>query len=333
MRSMTKDCYQGPHFDNSKKILESNNYFNSYNVISNDDSSSDNFLIRSEYEEEFGVNSKEIQLNEMYCRYLSEQKDGSDTIQRIVNHEFLVSYTEKVTFSMQVTPDVDIVPGFSLLALDENGEHITAYCYGREKLWDKNGQIVINLKLMFPRSYDMNVKSVADVLDPFDPDEFKSTYQKALALLTKYIGSEFIDPKKDFIEYVHELMKEWHTNKQDTNLIKDNRHAWRTRATYSDYLNFHSTTGTYDPSNSYNLMPEKLINKWDISDNAAKMDSLQYTYAAHGFQNPKATKDNLGFKPPYDQLNKPGPIEVSTYICGIVNCHNRYLMQIGNNIN
>ena len=79
-------------------------------------------------------------------------------------------------------------------------------------------------------------------------------------------------------------------------------------------------------------MPESLINSWDITDASATTPALQYSYAINGYLDKQATDLNNPFKPNYNDINTPGPIQVSTYIQGIVNCHNRYLMQVGNSI-
>ena len=329
--ALSFNFYQGPHFEKQTD----NDYFASFDVSKLDRNPRPNaFLKRSDYEEEFGVNSKLIELPELASRMYATKRDWKP-IQNMVNQEYLVAYTDKVTFSMQVTPDVEIVPGLSVLVLDENGEHLIAYCYGREKLWDKNGQVLINLKLAYPRPYDLNTASISNIANPFDEIEFPTSSKKDLAILAQYIGCKFLaTDNRSMISDIHGLMENWiETYKQDTTLTKNSINAWRTMATYNDYLAFHQASPKpYDTSNPYNKMPEQLINKWDISVEACTMAALQYTYAENGYKDPQSTASKPGFKPVYDDLNTPGPIEVSTYIQGIVNCHNRYLMQVGNSI-
>ena len=329
--------YQGPHF-----AKNGNDYFSSYDVGDIPiHPKSTSFLHRSDYEEEFGVNSKLIQLPDMLTRMYATQKNYKP-IQNMVNHEFLVAYSEKVSFSMQVTPNVEVVPGFSLLVLDENGEHLLAYCYGREKVWDKNGQQLINLKIMFPRPYDLDTTAIADIADPFDPEEYPESSVQDLKLLSKYIGSDFISPSDDIKAYSYSLMEEWDKCQRDTYQVKTNRKAYRTYTRYSEYMDFHETSGVYNVNQAFNKMPEELISNWDISVKAASMSALQYTYAENGYKNPQST-DSFNtasdgstypphYNPIYDDLNSPGPIKVSPFISGIVNCHNRYLMQVGNSI-
>ena len=324
--------YQGPHF---AKNTESD-YFSSYDVHFNPHSPNPNsFLSRSLYEEEFGVNNKQVELSELSTRMFAT-KQNFQPIQNMLNHQFLEAYTDKVSLTLQVTPDVEVVPGMSLLVLDENGEHLLAYCFGREKVWDKNGQILVNLKITYPRSYDIKSKSINDLADPFDPEEYPDTYMKDIQILEKYLGVNIIDPKKDIVAYTHEIMSMWNKFSQNTYEVKKQLNALRTFTSYTQFLEFYGTTSTdqykYNTENKFNKMPEQLVNDWDISATACTISSLQYTYSENGYLNPQSTKDNPTFKPIYTDLNIPGPIKVSTFISGIVNCHNRFLMQVGNSI-
>jgi hypothetical protein len=330
--------YQGPHF----KVNDNADYFSSYDVHFNPQSPNPNsFLSRSQYEDEFGVNNKMIELSELSTRLFSS-KQNFQPIQNMVNHQFLEAYTDKVSFTMQVSPNVEVVPGLSILVLDENGEHLLAYCYGREKIWDKNGQSIVNLKLLYPRAYDIKTKAINDLADPFDPEEYPDTYAKDIKILSSYIGVDFIDPTKNIIDETHKFMAMWYKFNQNTSEVKDQLKAWRTYTSYSVYGKFFEVEQKYDVNNKFNKMDEKLIRDWDISLIANGLAALQYTYAENGYKNPQITNhvntlsDGTAygpyFKPLYNDLNTPGPIQVSTYISGIVNCHNRYLMQIGNSI-
>ena len=322
--------FQGPHFKKSSD----NDYFSAYDVSNNPlHPSPMSFLKRSVYEDEFGVTTRTIELPELASRMFATL-GKYEPIQNMMNHEFLIAYTEKVQITLQATPDIEVVPGFSMLVLDENGEHILAYCIGREKAWDKNGNTFINLKMIYPRPYDLNTNSINDIADPFDPIEYSSTYKQDLNILGQYIGSTFIDPKVSIISYSISLMEEWINSGQNTQTIKDSRKAWRKYTNYLEYLAFYGIPDAkkYDVNNSYNIMPESLIRSWDISDKAASISALQYTYAEGGYKNPQSTDPKKPFKPSYDSLNVSGPIQVSVFITGIINCHNRYLMQIGNSI-
>ena len=335
--------YQGPFTTNT-----TNDYFGSFNIdklpINPEELAT--FMKRSSYEDEFGSSSKTVQLpdviSRMFATILQNNEKGSakyeeamKNIQSMMNHHFMIAYTDKVQFTMQITPDVEVVPGMPLLVLDENGEHIVAYCTGREKSWSKDGQYYINLKLQYARPYDIKSQSMADIIDPFDPHTFKDTYSKDIAMMANYIGCNFMPVSVDFdlVTYTTDLVNEWYDNDKNTNLIKTNRQAWRITADYLDYQEFMgiSSPKNYDVNDSYNKMHYDLISKWDITDNAARMAALQWSYAPPGKKKPDIT-NGVFYKPNENELNVPGPIKVSPYIAGIVNCHNRYLMQIGNNI-
>jgi hypothetical protein len=347
--------YQGPFTTNPY-----DDYFGSFNINKQPINPLElaTFMKRSSYEDEFGSVSKTVQLpdviSRMFATILQNNKPGSakyeeamKNIQSMMNHHFMIAYTDKVQFTMQVTPDVQVVPGMPLLVLDENGEHIVSYCTGREKSWSKDGQYYINLKLQYARPYDIKSQSMADIIDPFDPHAFPSTYAKDISMMANYIGCMFMPINEEFslVDYTTKLVNEWYENNRNTNLVKTNRNAWRTVADYFDYQEFMgvSKPTTYDTSNAYNKMHYDLISKWDVTDSAARMAALQWSYAPPGKKVPDITygvnvraSDNssygMFYKPNEDELSTPGPIKVSPYIAGIVNCHNRYLMQIGNNI-
>ena len=324
----------GPYFGD-----DTSSYFSSYNVSDPFSVIGGNpgFLDRNAYEEEFGVISKQVELPELLARLLTSKLNDNNrnTLQEMVNHEFFTAYTNKVTFTMQVTPDVDIIPGNSILVLDENDDHILAYCFGREKIWDKNGTNVVNLKIMFPRHYSLETGFANHYMNTFDPHFYSSTYKQDVSILEKLIGCKTIPQEKTIKSIIVDLMKKWNdTYNQNTQLMKQEPEFVRQHTSYLNYQEFFNITApvSYDHNNPFNKMPEQLINSWDISPQAALMQALQYTYAENGYKNPQDTRSTPGFKPSYADLNVPGSIQVSTYISGIVNCHNRYLMQVGNSI-
>ena len=352
--------YSGPYIPDSP-----NGYFGSFNLKKpgfNVSLSNKVFLEMSPYEQEFGVVAKQIALPEILARLFTTKPakdaegnvlsdkaiqkqltENANTLVNMVNFQYFTAYTEKVSFTLQVTPDVDVVPGMSILVLDENDDHVIAYCYGREKIWDKNGQQVINLKINYPRHYSLQTDFANNYLNTMDPKYYKDTYLQDLAILKQYIGSDSIDQTVPIQTKIIEIMKEWNDIKQNTGLLKNNSKYQRLRTTYKQFLEF------YDIENpdayvdtKLNIMPINLVQGWDISDTAAEMPALQWTYAHNGYLNPQKTNiqntDSNGdlygpnYYPSYEELNTPGPIRVSAYSAGIVNCHNRYLMQVGNNI-
>jgi hypothetical protein len=348
--------YTAPYFPD-----DTNNYFGSFNtkIPMFDASSTDKqFLLRSAYEDEFGVASKEVILPDILSRLLTTipktlpqgmtqqeflQKNQA-TLQNMMNAEFFTSYTDKVSFTLQVTPDVNVVPGMSMLVLDENDDHMVAYCYGREKIWDKNGQQVINLKLMYPRHYSLQAGFANNYLNTLDPVYYNSSYKQDLSILSQYIGCGFLDQNKTIIQNINEIMTNWNQIGKNTPLLTKSALYKRTRTAYSQYLSFYNVTSPikYDTNNSFNKMDQNLIIQWDISTTIANAPALQWSWAKEGYQNRQDTtwlntaSDGTYYppcyNPPYNELNTPGPIKVSPYIAGIVNCHNRYLMQVGNNI-
>lgn len=325
----------GPHFTEPN----ADSYFVSFNVKDPIFEASDvnRFLLRNAYEEEFGVTSRQVQISELLARLFTSQATAKNTatLQEMVNHEFFTSYVNRIQFTIQVTPDVDVIPGMSILILDENDDHTLAYCFGREKIWDKNGQSTINLKITSARHYSMEVGFSNNYMNTFDPHYYEKTYKDDVRILEDFIGCKTIDQTVDIKTTIFSLMKSWNeTYQQNTSALKQKKDYKRSRTSYSNYLEFYnvSTLVKYDPLNAYNKMPDQLILKWDISEQAASMNALQYTYAENGYKNPQSTDSRNPFLPTYNDLNTPGPIQVSTYISGIVNCHNRYLMQIGNSI-
>ena len=245
---------------------------------------------------------------------------------------------------MQVKPDVDIIPGMTILILDENDDHMLAYCYGREKIWDKNGEYVVNLKFRFPRHYTLQPGFANNYMNTFDPKYYADTYTQDLQILWKYIGCTTIDQNISIQNNIITTMKSWNESwNKNTPAMKAAQGSIykRSRTTYSQFLNFYGVAGTkYDPTRTTNIMPEKLVDSWDLSsEDVAKMPALQYTYATDGYLDPQSTStpNQIGntfypsyYKPPYDELNVPGPVIISPWIKGIINCHVRYLMQVGN---
>jgi hypothetical protein len=354
--------YSGPYIPDDVSYFQSFNIKTPHFVVS---ASNKSFLIRSDYEEEFGVHTKEIELPSTLARLLTskptinsdgtaltedqkdkQSEDNENALQNMVNINFFTSYTEKVSFSLQVTPDVDVIPGASILVLDTNDDHMLAYCYGREKIWDKNGQQLINLKLMYPRHYSLQLGFASNYLNTMDPTFYKDTYVQDVNIYEQLIGCKTLpqDPNKTIEQNIKDLMTQWNDSNQNTSLLKSNTLYIRARMTYSQYQQFYGVgnTGNYYNTTQYNKMPEDLIIRWGYTnDTVAQMSALQWSYAENGYEYLQETDgynttptDSYPpyYKPTYNELNTPGPIRVSPFIEGIVNCHNRYLMQIGNNI-
>ena len=195
----------------------------------------------------------------------------------------------------------------------------------------------------------MDTSSLNDIANPFDSNNYPDTYKEDLKLMSQYLGSGYADPALDgytFVEYVCQLMNLW-TNiyDKDTTSVKDYLRAWRTYTLYPDYMKFFkiNNASDYDSNNAFNKMPAQLIGAWDLTNSkVAQLPAIQWSWANNGWQNVQYTdKQNTAsdetlygpyYLPTYDELNTPGPIRVSPYAQGIVNCHNRYLMQVGNNI-
>ena len=364
--ALNYSVYTAPFMPDDK-----NTYFGSFNMSKPDAgtnvfgniaeayTNTTEFLVRSPYETEFGVLAKQVELPAILARLLTSVPDpipagktkeqalaeNRTTLFNMVNAQFFTSYTEKVSFTLQVTPDVDMVPGSTVLVLDENDDHMLAYCYGREKIWDKNGQQLINLKLTYPRHYTLQSGFSNNYLNTMDPKYYKDTYSQDVGILESYIGCKTLSQAFTMDSTIYELMEKWNKLGQNTPLLKSASPYIRSRTSYTAYQAFYGVADpvAYDSSKAFNKLPSELIKKWGYTtDSVATMPALQWTYAKDGYLNRQSTatentdseknKYPAYYKPSYDELNSPGPIRVSPFPEGIVNCHNRYLMQIGNNI-
>jgi len=104
--------------------------------------------------------------------------------------------------------------------------------------------------------------------------------------------------------------------------------------TMEEYADFMGGEGTWDSikdqdfisDNVYTILGAKLINQFDTTPEAAALSTAGYSYWNQDTKTPvKATP----WKPAIESIGKPGDIKPSTYISGIVDCHLKWLLQIG----
>jgi len=154
---------------------------------------------RSEYEEQYGVNLYQAPLDEHLVRVLlgataldkkenNKQKDVQVTkaLTETLNHEFLIGYCQKFGMTIQVQPDVEVVPGTAIIILDEDGEHTVAYCAGVSYVWNAQGQASTQVNLVYPHHYSLDLTNATHLGNPLSA---VSGNEEAVAAYEEMIGS------------------------------------------------------------------------------------------------------------------------------------------------
>jgi hypothetical protein len=132
----------------------------------------------SDYETEYGMNYTELSLSYAFETSLLEDvdkakqatatnlQDASSRINSFLNYEFAQRFFASRTYSIQVTPDVDVVPGLPVIVLNQNQEHIICFCTGKSKQWDARGNKSVGLQVAYPRYYYENIDKLGNIVDP-----------------------------------------------------------------------------------------------------------------------------------------------------------------------
>lgn len=313
---------------------------------------SDKAGIRSTYEEQYGVSAVEAPLGKSLVLALQnsvtndqDHKDNKNTVvkppkalEHILNHEFIIAYSQKFSMTIRVQPDVEAVPGAALIILDEAGEHTVAYCAGTSYAWDANGQTVVQVQVAYPHHYSWsfeNATQIGNVLSGNQNPEAVKTYETI-------VGSKVSPDENDktALKYFDSWREDFNQDSRrmkyaDLNKTKgDGTGIMRKICTMEEFVNFMSGYDAwaeikdqdFNADDGYTTLGEGLINQFDSTFEAPRLSTAAYTY-----WDPVTKKSipSQPIRPEFKTIGKPGDIVPSTYVSGIVDCHLKWLLQIG----
>ena len=282
--------------------------------------------IGSKYEQRYGTTAEQIGLNDAIIRYLSEDKKEKE-LEKLLNHEFLITHCNKFSLQIEVVPDVTIVPGMSVAILDEDGNHLIAYCTGVARQVDHNGRTSISLNLTYPRDYSWKFEASVwgDPLSDGKQDE----------IFARFTGTSLLDTK-NYIQELEDYFKEWNEKYQrDSRKMRNDtkQKLKRKICTITEFIKFFG--GTPDENVDFNdpkilnKLPESIVNMFDSEYDDANLSSAKYRWT-NKFSG--ETLDSYPVKPAYDNIGEIGEMFPSTFVTGIIDCHLKYIRQIGNQV-
>ena len=155
----------------------------------------------SDYEKQYGINYHQLDLSFAFDSVLlsnqfqAKQKPSASDIDNLgtkmnnfLNYEFSQRYFSSRNYNVQVTPDVNVVPGLPVILLDKRGEHIIAFVTGVNKSFDATGNKNVEVSISYPRFYYEDIGALGNVVDPSSTEAF------AAAELALLFGSEPLVP-------------------------------------------------------------------------------------------------------------------------------------------
>lgn len=270
----------GPYIENC------NDFFKSYTppVTNSNNDPSDKIRrgeIYSDYEKEYGMRYTQMHLSYAFESTLLEDeiKDTKDDkagakkaakkINNFLNYEFAQRFFASRNYSIQVTPDVDVVPGLPVVVLHENQEHIICFCTGKTKSWDNRGNKSVGLNVGYPRYYYEDIDKLGNIVDPTTQDEISLNELKTLfgsePLVTNPNGSAILNLNSDELRKTIKKLYDNYIQEKitDTSLYK------RKVCTYKQYLSLYGTT----VKNELLMDQTYLSDKYESSPEANKLSS------------------------------------------------------------
>ena len=232
--------------------------------------------IYSDYEAEYGMNYTQMRLSYAFEATVLKQelKDEEGTTEKVaevakrmnnfLNYEFAQRFFASRNYSVQVTPDVDIIPGLPVIVMHKNGEHIVCFCTGKTKSWSINSKS-ISINLTHPRYYYENIDQLGNLIDPTTQEllcclELEELFGSKALLRdpnnkpTLKINSSQLKKKIEDLFYAY----------QDDNSIMDKPEYKRKVCTYANYKELYG-----EPTNTPKEMPNSYLQKLYASSNKA----------------------------------------------------------------
>lgn len=247
--------------------------------------------IYSEYEKEYGIRYQQLQFSYAFDaallgKELSESeteeqkqnvlKNANKKINNFLNYEFAQRFFASRNYNIQVTPDVDIVVGLPVIILNQNQEHIIAFCVGKQKSWDARGNKTVMVSLSYPRYYYEDIDDLGNAIDPTSYDD------NALKELEILFGSKrFVDGQTRITSAllktkIDELFNNYIANKGNI----DYNNYKRKVCNLSEFIELH--TGK---SKKYNSMPDEYLeNTFESTEQANNLSS--HTFYVNGEKQP-----------------------------------------------
>lgn len=311
-------------------------YFDSFNLTEKTPAGK-----RSIYEQEFGISYLSTSLPEAMVRlWLPKPKtDGGQNttkknpvpiqISNTMNHEFMIAYSQKFVTDVEVTPDVEVVPGSSVILLNENGEHQIAYCKGTTSTWSIEGQASITLQLAYPHHYSWSFEGALHYGNAFTGAESNLS-----EIYSALIGSK-VDPmitnKILAIKYFGLWNKQYNRDSRQMKYHNKETHILRDVCTMQEYVTFmggdwNEVKYSFEYDATFTTLGKTLVKLFDSSKAMADMSCAKYSYY-DPFTD--TVIDSISYQPPFGALGQPGKLTPSTYISGIVDCHLKWLNNVG----
>ena len=245
---LTSDMMTGPYFKSSN-----DQFFRCFNTPEgkpeNDESKIRRDSIYSPYEKVYGLTPHRLQLSHAFNDVLlgndANTKDAAANVSpedklrlgkrvnNFLNYEFSQKYLGSRQYSIQVTPDVNPVPGIPLVVLNESGEHVIAFCLAISKSWAAGGSKHIQVQAGYPRFYYENIGDLNAAVDP------TASSPESLAELCTLVGSK---PLADNLvgsnmgnlkSVIDKLFIEYKNNK-----IVKNKYKRKNLCTLNNYIDF-----------------------------------------------------------------------------------------------
>ena len=296
---------------------------------------------RSPYENEFGISYITVPLPQGMLRLWNNEattkgSQNKKTAQapptatkNTMNHEFMISYSQKYTINVEVTPDVEVVPGSSVILLDEEGEHWFAYCSGVTYSWSIEGQASVQLNLTYAHHHSWNFTGAihyGNSLSDINPDLVK--------IYSALVGSQvpLVSNEETAQKYFNLWNNTYHQDSRQMKYFNQKTNIIRDVCTMQEYVTFMggvwSEVSQYDftKDTPFTTLGQTIVDKFDCSSAMAKLSTAPYVYYDKFAQKPITATPT---KPKFKTIGQAGPLTPSTYISGIVDCHLKWLKNVG----
>jgi len=238
----------------------------------------------SEYEDEYGVSYQQLQLSYAFDAALldKEVKAGSDEevkataealgsqMNNLLNYEFSQRFFACRNYSLQVTPNVNIVVGLPVIVMNKTGEHIVAFVTGVEKSSSvPGGQKSIQLSVSYPRFYYEDVGALGNVVDPTSTEE-----QASLELAALFGSKPLIKAGSTSSVLAQEIERLHRTYTRSTEEGRQSmRDTYRRKVcTYAQFMRLYGHTVT----DSKTLPETYLMRECASSENANELSTHQF---------------------------------------------------------
>lgn len=320
---LTSSVFTGPVFTEDSRnlfydLLPNGVEFGPGDIRAND--------IYSKHEKQYGITYHRLELSYAFDSTLLNarvKKDEDSTtkigtnINKFLNYEFSQKFFSARSYQLQVTPDVDVIPGLPVVVLNKNGDHVIAFCIGKAKSWQADGAKGIQLNLAYPRYHNEDVGQLGNIVDPTCSD-LKS--MKELCYLTgsiplcgigdgdgdyKIISSiddlknvSLTEVNNNLSSIIDQLFDDYQNDNTDGKGIIKNKYKRNNICTLNNFMTFHNIDAKYKntelpefyPSNKFDSNQEESslsTNSFTVYDNKERID-----YNGHDSGDVKSEKIN-----------------------------------------